>query len=128
VVALVEGLLHEEAIQVDGGVAELLDHRLPRRVVDLVRERLCDVSPSARRTAAVLALLGDTPSFDHAATMLEVAPVSLLGPVDELARARVLTQSAHNVRFVNELTRLAVVETVPRPGRPRSNGTRSRCC
>jgi DNA-binding CsgD family transcriptional regulator len=116
-VVLVEGLIQEEAIRVDNGVAELLEGRLPRRVVDLVREQLVDVSPSARRTAAVLALLGEAASFEHAATMLQVAPASLLEPVEELVLARVLTHGTHNVGFANELTRLAVIDTVPWSGR-----------
>jgi len=116
-VALVEGLIEEEAIGLDQGVADLLEGRLPRRVVDVVREQLVDVTSDARKTAAVLALLGETASLEHAGTMLEVAPASLLDPVEELVGARVLTHGLHNVGFANELTRLAVIETVPRSGR-----------
>jgi DNA-binding CsgD family transcriptional regulator/tetratricopeptide (TPR) repeat protein len=109
-VALGRGLVEDGLVHVEAGRADLLDTRIPRRVGDLARDRLARLSAPARQAAAVASILGERISFDHLSTMLEVAPATLLGPLDELVVADVLVASDERFGFPDELVRRSVLE------------------
>jgi DNA-binding CsgD family transcriptional regulator len=117
VVALARGLVDDGLLHVDGGAATLVATNVPNTVKDLAAERLGDVSSLARRTALLASIVGRAVSFEHVASMLELSPATLLAPMDELTSAGVVVHDQHNITFVNELTRRAIVELVPTPAR-----------
>jgi DNA-binding CsgD family transcriptional regulator len=117
VVELVRGLVDEGSVQVDAGYAELVECRVPARVRDVTRDRLARISTLARRAVGVASFLGHTCAFDHMAAMLDVAPATLLGPVEELVLADVLVEDGTKLAFSNDVIREAVIDTVPEPAR-----------
>ena len=112
-VELLRGLVDEGLVRVSAGRAELAEVRVPQRVCDIASAKLARLSALARRTVAVASMLGRTVSFDHVAAMLDVAPASLLGPVEELLLADVLVDTGRSLGFHNDLIRQAVIDTVP---------------
>jgi DNA-binding NarL/FixJ family response regulator len=98
---------------------ELEDARTRCEVVDSTAcGELAHVSVVARRAAQVASLLGVTFSFDHVAAMLDIAPMSLLAPVEELVDLNVLVDVGTAMSFVDDRVRRAVLETLPQPARP----------
>ena len=110
---LLSGLRDEGLIRVVGGRAELVEARLPRRVGFTMRERLRGVSAPAREAATVAASLGRRFSFAHLADMLDRAPATVLGPVEELIESGMLVESGDRLAFRHDVTREAVRESVP---------------
>ena len=94
--------------------AESADVRFPLCTDDdAVRGQFAQVSEMARRAAQVASLLGPSVSFEHVAAMLDVSPTSLLGPLEELVRAELLSDDGASLRFRDDLLRKTVVETLP---------------
>jgi DNA-binding CsgD family transcriptional regulator/tetratricopeptide (TPR) repeat protein len=112
-VELIRGLLEDGLIRSASGQAELIEVRLPARVRDGMRDRLLRMSQGARRAAQVASILGGSFSFGWLAAMLDMAPSMLLGPVDELRQAELLTEVEGQLTFRHDLLREAVVDTLP---------------
>ena len=112
-VELVRGLVEEGLVRVVSGCAELAEACVPRRLCNIVRAELARVSPIARQISAVASILGTTVSFDHVASMLDLAPAALLGPIEELVNAELLVYAGCELAFPNDLLRFAVIETIP---------------
>ena len=111
-VDLVRGLLEEGLAHVDDGHADLVESRIPRRIGDRVRAAVAGTSPRARDVAAVAAVLGNPVALVHLAAMLDVAPASLLGPIEELVHADVLVDDGRSLGFRAEVDRRALIEQV----------------
>jgi DNA-binding CsgD family transcriptional regulator/tetratricopeptide (TPR) repeat protein len=112
---LLLGLQEEGLVEISDGRAELLASRLPARVRDSMRHRLDRMSAPARHTAVVASVLGRSFSFEQLVSMLDRTPASMLDPVGELVRADVLVESEHALAFRHDLTREAVLESIPAP-------------
>jgi DNA-binding CsgD family transcriptional regulator len=116
-VELLHGLQEDGLIHVDSGVAELVEMRLPGRVREGMQERLGGMSDLARRAALVASVLERRFSFDQVSMMLGEPVPALLGPVDELVRAELLTEEAGQLVFRHDLIREAVRDTLPASAR-----------
>lgn len=116
-VELLHGLLDEGLVSVESGRARLLEARLPARIGDGMRERLGRLSDAAGQVARVASTLGRFFSFDQVAGMLDVAPVTLLGPVEELLVAELFSQDGDALTFRHDLLRDAVRDTLPATAR-----------
>jgi len=116
-VEMLLGLREEERIRVAGGVAELVDGRLPHRVQDGMRERLGRLSDAAGTVASVAASLGQTFSFGDLARTLDWQPSRLLVPVAELLEANLLVERGEDLAFWHDITREAVRASVPASAR-----------
>jgi DNA-binding CsgD family transcriptional regulator len=112
-VELVRGLLDEGLVQVEGGQAVLLEDRLPSRVRDSMRERLERVSRQARQAATAGAVLGRSFRFEDLANMLATTPAALLGALEELTGAEILTDTGDRISFRHDIVRQAVLDSVP---------------
>jgi DNA-binding CsgD family transcriptional regulator len=112
VVDLVRGLLEEGLATVEGGRADVVEGGIPRRIGDRVRAAIAGTSPRARDVATVAAVFGNPLAPVHLATMLEVAPASLLAPIEELVHADVLIDDGRSLGFRAELDRRALIELV----------------
>ncbi len=110
---LLFGLLEEGLIDVENGEARLLEARLPARVRESMLQRLDRLSDSARRTALVASVLGRDFSFEDLALMRDVSPGALLDPVEELDRAGILVETSTGLAFRHDITRQAVLDSVP---------------
>jgi DNA-binding CsgD family transcriptional regulator len=110
-VELLLGLRQEQLLRIDAGQATLTARRLPDRFRASMRERLGQMSESARQLATVAASLGRTFSFSDLATMLSLPPASLLTPVGQLIDASVLREHGDRLSFRHDLTREAVRHT-----------------
>ena len=112
-VELARGLLDEGIVQVRDGRAELTESRIPRRVRDLMHDKLARVSPMARRALADGSILRDAMSFANVAAMLDLPPASLLESIEELVAIGMLLDTGRGLRFPSELVRDAVADTLP---------------
>jgi len=112
-VELLNGLLEEGLIKLGDGRATLVEDRLPMRVRDTMRERLSRMTPLAREAAGIASVLGSRFSFESLVTMLDVPPVRLLSPLDELIRADLLVDDGEHLRFRHDLIRESVRQTLP---------------
>lgn len=110
---MLRGLEEERLLRIEAGCASLIDARLPRRVRDSMRDRLSRMSEMAGRLASVAAVLGRTFSFEQLAAILDVSPVALLAPVDELLRAELFLEFDGALGFRHDLLREAVQATLP---------------
>lgn len=111
-VDLVRGLLEEGFALVEDGRAELVESQVPRRIGRQVRAAIAGTSPRAREVAAVAAALGNPVALVHLAAMLDVAPASLLAPIQELVNADLLIDDGRSLEFRAELDRRALIEQV----------------
>jgi DNA-binding CsgD family transcriptional regulator len=105
---LLEGLRQEALVRVEDGLATLTDDRLPDRVSTSMRQRLAQMSDSARRVATVAGSLGRTFSLSDLATMLGASPASVLDSVEELMEAGILSERGDQLCFQHDLIREAV--------------------
>jgi DNA-binding CsgD family transcriptional regulator len=113
---LIEMLLalrDDELVTVPSGRAPLADAQLPSRVQVSMSSRLHNLSEPARRTATVAASLGRSFSVSALAAMLKASASSLLGPLEELSRANLLTEDGSRMGFWHDITREAVRTSVP---------------
>jgi DNA-binding CsgD family transcriptional regulator len=111
------GLQDEHIVTVEGGVARLLEDRLPRRVGDNMRGRLLRMSPTADRLATLASALGRRFSLYDLAEMSRMPVADLLDPVKELIQADIFVESGDRLAFGHDLIREAVRASSPVPVR-----------
>jgi DNA-binding CsgD family transcriptional regulator len=116
-IELLRGLLEEGLVRIEGSHAVLVEDRLPSRVRDSMRARLERVSGPARQAAIAASVLGRSLRFDDLAAMLATTPGALLGPLEELTRAEILTDSGERLGFRHDIIRQAVLDSVPAAAR-----------
>ena len=116
-IELLRGLVEDDLVRVHDGRLRLRSARLPARVGRSMRERLDRMSPGARQVATVASVLGRSFRFSDLATMLGVAPASLLASVDELVRADIIADDEGELRFRHDLICEAVLDTMPEAAR-----------
>jgi DNA-binding CsgD family transcriptional regulator len=116
-IELLRGLLDEGLVRVQGSRAVLVEDRLPARVRDSMRERLERVGAQARQAAIAASVLGATFRLEDLATMLATTPAALLGPLEELTRAEILTDADERFAFRHDIIRQAVLDSVPTAAR-----------
>jgi DNA-binding CsgD family transcriptional regulator len=107
-VELLEGLREEELVRVDSGRAVLTENRLPERVSTSMRERLAQMSESARQLATVAASLGRAFSVSDLAQMLGLPPASVMTSVEQLTEAGIVGERGDQLCFQHDLIREAV--------------------
>ena len=110
---LLRGLEEERLLHVDSGHASLIEAKLPGRVRDSMRDRLSRMSEMAARLAGIATVLGRTFSFEQLAAVLDVTPLALLAPVDELLRTELFAEFDGALGFRHDLLREAVQATLP---------------
>jgi DNA-binding CsgD family transcriptional regulator len=109
---LLLGVMEEGLISVEAGAASVRKARLPARVRESMRERLARMSPMARRTATVAAVLGRRFSFESLSAMFDVTASTLREPVDELFRADLLHEDGEFLSFRHDILREAVLDSI----------------
>jgi DNA-binding CsgD family transcriptional regulator len=114
---LLHGLREDGLVRVGADKAEVVEMRLPVRVREGMQERLDGMSDLARRAALVGSVLERRFSFDQVSMMLGEPVPALLGPIDELVRAELLTEEAGLLVFRHDLIREAVRDTLPASAR-----------
>ncbi|GAA4631455.1 LuxR family transcriptional regulator [Actinoallomurus vinaceus] len=111
------GLHEEERVEITGGLADVRETRLPRRVSHKMRERIALLSPSAREAVIVAASLGRRFSFTDLAQLLDCPTSDLLAPVGELLDADLFVERDTKLAFWHDITRDAVRRSVPASAR-----------
>jgi DNA-binding CsgD family transcriptional regulator len=97
----------------DEGAAEAL----PRRLHELARRRLGDLSRRAGHLLQTVAVLGPRFRLEDAAGLLGQTPAASLAPVQEGMEAGILSATDDAFIFRHELLRRAIGELVPVPAR-----------
>jgi DNA-binding CsgD family transcriptional regulator/tetratricopeptide (TPR) repeat protein len=107
------GLQEEARVEIVGGLADVRNTQLPRRVAQKMRERLTHLSAPAREAVIVAASLGRRFSFTDMAQMLDCPTSDLLAPVGELLDADLFVEHEAKLAFWHDITREAVRASVP---------------
>jgi DNA-binding CsgD family transcriptional regulator len=110
---LLDGLIEDNLVEVTGGIARLTRPELPTRVRDSMHNRLDRLSALAGRLANVGALMGATFALTELANATRHTTAEVVGPVEELIRADILSTREGRLRFRHELIRKAVLEQIP---------------
>ena len=106
-VELFEGLREEGRLDADA------DDAPPRRVTNLLRERLHRLSPEAAHAVTIAAVLGPCFSPQHLAVMLSRSVAQLVPLLDEAIRADLLVDAGNQLAFRHELLREGALACVP---------------
>ena len=109
-VELVRGLVEERQVRIEHDCAELVDWQIPRRIAKRISAAVDRTSQQARDVATVAAVLGNPVTLGHVASMLNVAPASLLAPIEELVQADLLVDDRVSLGFRGELVRRALID------------------
>ena len=117
-VELLHGLQEDGLVLLSADKAELVEDAPSGAGPEGMQERLDGMSDLARRAALVGSVLERRFSFDQVSMMLGEPVPALLGPIDELVRAELLTEEAGLAGvFRHDLIRDAVRDTLPASAR-----------
>lgn len=116
-VELVNGLLDEGGVEISQGHARLVTSRLPERVHLVVRGRLDDLDPAARRLLELAAMLGTAFHPLVAADMLGVPPSELLPSLEALLATGLMEARDEALVFRHDLVRESTIASIPAPVR-----------
>jgi DNA-binding CsgD family transcriptional regulator len=111
---LLRGLREENRLRVHDGRAVLVGEGLPQRLTASMADRLAVLSEEARQVVRVASVLPPRFSAAQLATMLDLRPSALLGPLEETLQADLLAEDGERLRFRHDLLRQAALETLPR--------------
>ncbi|CNF36370.1 regulatory protein [Mycobacterium tuberculosis] len=114
---LMNGLLDEGGVVISQGRARLVTSRLPERAHLVVKGRLDDLDPAARRLLELAAMLG--PAFHPlvAADLLGVTPTELLPALEAILATGLLEARDEALVFRHEVVRESVITHIPGPVR-----------
>jgi DNA-binding CsgD family transcriptional regulator/tetratricopeptide (TPR) repeat protein len=102
------GLKDEGIMEINSGMATLIEDRIPRRVSDSMRGRLLRMSPAADRVATLASALGRRFSIQDLAGMTGMQITDLMDPIKELVQADILIERSNSLSFAHDLVREAV--------------------
>jgi len=116
---LLDALLREQRVSVDGRVAELVggDEHTPPALGGVIRDRLGFLSPEATPVLRTAALLGPDFSVFDLSTVTGSPASELLPVLDEAGAAGVLTEAGDRLQFRHDLIREALYEATPASAR-----------
>ncbi len=114
---LMSGLLDEGGVVISQGRARLVTSRLPERAHLVVKGRLDDLDPAARRLLELAAMLG--PAFHPlvAADLLGLTPTELLPSLEAMLATGLLEAHDEALVFRHEVVRESVINDIPGPVR-----------
>jgi DNA-binding CsgD family transcriptional regulator len=113
---LLRGLREENRLSIVDGFAVVVDaDQLPRRLTEVVAERLGRLGDDANWVVRVAAMLPHPFTVVDLADVLLRRPTTLVGPLEELLRADLLVGEGDHLRFRHELLRRATRDSLPRP-------------
>jgi len=104
-VELLLGLKEENLVSSNGRVVNLTADRLPGRVGNTMSQRIKMLSPSAERIIIAAASLGQRFSMEELSQIADMPVGELLGPVDDLIRADLLSDEQGRLTFRHDLIR-----------------------
>jgi DNA-binding CsgD family transcriptional regulator len=107
VIELLEGLREE------GRLDEEPDRAPPRRVTDLLRDRLDRLSPEAAHAVQIAAVLGPCFAPEQLAAMLSRTVAQLVPLLEEAMRADLLVDAGDTLAFRHDLLREGALACVP---------------
>ncbi|GID33407.1 hypothetical protein Abr02nite_83900 [Paractinoplanes brasiliensis] len=110
---LLRGLREENRLGVVNGHATVCGGPVPRRLVEVVVERLGRLSAEAQQLMRVAAMLPRQFTVAELAGMLERRTADLVAPIEETVRADLLISEAGRLRFRHDLLRQAARESLP---------------
>ena len=109
----VKALAEAAALQTrEASVDDLRSLELPRTIRDAVLARLGSLSAEARRLADLIAVIGTRASHDALAHVSQLEESVLLAALDELRRARVLTERSDAGAIVYDFSHPLLQETL----------------
>ncbi|WP_218578675.1 LuxR C-terminal-related transcriptional regulator [Phytohabitans houttuyneae] len=111
------GLAEEGLVKEDSGRIQLIERRIPRRIVEFVMRQLSDLSTSCQQFLKVAAALGKSFMLEDVSRMLDRSSATLLTPLDEAMAAGFIVAAAHRLAFRSEFHLQGINESIPLPVR-----------
>jgi ATP/maltotriose-dependent transcriptional regulator MalT len=105
---LVNGLVADNAVSVNDGVALLTGDGAPAQFHERVRLRFGNLTPDTLAFLETAAVFGREFKLDDVAAVRETTPAALVVSVDEALRAEILDDGADRLRFRHDLLREAI--------------------
>jgi DNA-binding CsgD family transcriptional regulator len=112
-VALVDGLRHEDRLRDHGPFVDAEGSSLPAGLGAAVAARLAALGADAAQVARVTAALGPACRVAQIGRMLGRTAAQLMGPIDQAIRADLLVDDDGLLRFRSELVREALLRSLP---------------
>ncbi|MCQ4080909.1 LuxR C-terminal-related transcriptional regulator [Streptomyces sp. RB6PN25] len=110
---LLSGLREESALAISQRLARLSSERIPRRIHDVAKRWLAELSGEARHLVQVAAALGSSFSVGDIARMQRGTTAQLLPALNEALDSGVLVCAGTRTVFQHELIRRAVAQSIP---------------
>lgn len=118
-IALTEGLLHEDALSLGSGTAELArTFAVPRPLAEALSRKLALLTREAREILRWAALLGSPFTVTDIAALTAKRPSDLLAAFEETIAANVVTESGAHLTFAHPLLRRVCYDEIPAAYRP----------
>ncbi|MFI6294706.1 LuxR C-terminal-related transcriptional regulator [Nonomuraea sp. NPDC050790] len=113
VVELLRGMREEGLVTVTDGVASTAGESLPRRLHAMARNRLDQLSPSARRCLQVVAVLDRPFTAEDVNALTGATPSEIAALTREAIDAGILSRTGDLLTFRRDLFRQAIHEALP---------------
>lgn len=111
------GLVEEGLVQERDGTFQLIDRRIPRRVLEFVERRMGELSASCQQFLKVAAVLGRSFMLEDVSRMLDRSSAALLAPLDEALVSGFVVEAAQRLAFQSDFLLRGVLESIPVPAR-----------
>jgi ATP/maltotriose-dependent transcriptional regulator MalT len=110
---LLQALMADEAISVIGGVASLVEARVPEQFRASVRDRLLTLSSPARQFLQAGSVFGRAFTVADVVVVLGIPPGALIPAIEEALQANVLIDNGSRLEFGHDLIRQAISDDMP---------------
>jgi DNA-binding CsgD family transcriptional regulator len=113
IVDLADGLVEEKLVEIDDGLARLLQPALPRRLIARLDRQLADLSRPTRQLVQVGAAIGVSFTLLDLADLVHETAAGLLPAVEEALDSGLLVSDGDRLAFSHQLVRRVVAGSVP---------------
>ncbi|WP_218106727.1 LuxR family transcriptional regulator [Micromonospora pallida] len=111
------GLVAEGLVRENGGVVQLVEPRVPRRLLEFVVSRLGELSANCQQFLKVAAALGRSFMLADVSSLLGRSSATLLTVLDEAMAAGFVVAVERQLAFQSEFVLLGIIESIPVPAR-----------
>ncbi|BCB91822.1 LuxR C-terminal-related transcriptional regulator [Phytohabitans suffuscus] len=111
------GLAEEGLVREGSGKIQLVERRVPRRILEFVRRQLSDLSASCQQFLKVAAALGRSFMLEDVSRMLDRPSATLLSPLEEAMAAGFIVAATHRLAFQSDFLLQGTIDSIPAPVR-----------
>ncbi|GIF47606.1 DNA-binding CsgD family transcriptional regulator [Asanoa ferruginea] len=109
------GLTEEGLVRESSGKIQLVERRVPRRILDVVKRQLSDLTAGCQHFLKVAATLGRSFMLEDVSRMLDRPAATLLSPLEEAMAAGFIIAAAHRLAFQSDFLLQGTIASMPAP-------------